>query len=277
MLKTAHKIFVARAVYRAVSLLGLWRGTTVVTRRGIRWRLDAREGIDLTILLRGVFEASTHAVLAGLARDGHTIVDVGANIGAHALPLARRAGTTGRVIAFEPTDFAFAKLIANLELNPDLAPRVTARQRFLVGKHAALPAEGVPSSWPVDGARADDPVMGSRRMSTAGARAARLDDELRDLGVTRVDLVKMDVDGHESDVLAGAPELLRRDGPPIVMELAPYAHTGRGFEDMVETLVAAGYAFEALAGRRPLPGDAALLRRTIPEGASVNVIARRSA
>lgn len=274
MLTTAQKIRVARLVYRLVSAAGLWRSETVARRGGLTWSLDAREGIDLTILLRGVFERSTHRALCRLARPGQTIVDIGANIGAHALHLARWTGAAGRVVAFEPTEFAFAKLTKNLALNPDIQGRVIARQTLLVPAAGTALEESVASSWPVDGGVADDAGMGSRRMSTKGARASTLDDELAGLDIERVHLVKMDVDGHESSVLEGARILLRRDAPPIVMELAPYAHAGRGFEDMVETLADAGYRFATLSAARRLPHDAALLRRSIPEGASVNVLAR---
>ena len=62
-----------------------------------------------------------------LVRPGHVVLDVGANMGAPALPLARLVGPTGRVICFEPTDFAFQKLVTNARSTPDLIARMTLK------------------------------------------------------------------------------------------------------------------------------------------------------
>ncbi|WP_213031383.1 hypothetical protein, partial [Acinetobacter baumannii] len=65
------------------------------------------------------------------------------------LLLAQLVGPSGRVLCFEPTDFAFAKLSRNLELNPDLARRVTPFHCFLAEKDDAEVPETIYSSWPL--------------------------------------------------------------------------------------------------------------------------------
>jgi FkbM family methyltransferase len=277
MLSTAAKIRIARLIYLFVRtgrrLSGL--GDEVrVRRRGIQWRLDLREGIDLTIYLAGAFERSTLAALEDLVRPGMNVVDVGANIGAHTLHLARLVGKEGAVAAFEPTDFAFAKLRANLADNPEVAGRVTAHQSFLVRGSSAPVQPKLASSWPVDGRRPDDQALGSMGMLTTGARAERLDDALA--GRHRpIDVMKMDVDGHEHEVLGGAGDILKKDRPTIVMELAPYVYgDSRDFEAVLGTLWGLDYDLIPLKGGRPLPRDVDLVRRAIPAQGSVNVIAR---
>lgn len=86
-----------------------------VRRDGIHWDLDLSEGIDFAIFLLGGLELRTLRLYRRLVQPGDTVLDVGANIGAHALPLARLVGASGRVVAFEPTQFAFCKLQRNLE------------------------------------------------------------------------------------------------------------------------------------------------------------------
>lgn len=61
------------------------------------------------------------------------MLDIGANIGSHTLPLAQMVGPSGRVYSFEPTDYAFGKQRRNLSLNPELSKRVNALQSMLVG------------------------------------------------------------------------------------------------------------------------------------------------
>src|SRR6185503_1773922 len=105
-MRTATKIKLASLVSQGVaglrSLLG--RGDVAAVRReGVLWSLDLKEGIDLALYL-GVFERSTRRALGDLVTDGMTVLDIGANIGAHTLYLTQKVGREGCVIAFEPTD-----------------------------------------------------------------------------------------------------------------------------------------------------------------------------
>ena len=112
-MKTTHKIAAARAIYHAVHAGRLFFGQTdraIVARDGITYDLDLAQGIDFAIFLGNIYERQTKAALRKLVSPGSLVLDIGANIGAHTLHLAKLAGPTGRVMAFEPTDFAFRKL-----------------------------------------------------------------------------------------------------------------------------------------------------------------------
>jgi FkbM family methyltransferase len=203
------------------------------------------------------------------------VLDIGANMGAHTLHLARLVGEKGRVIAFEPTDFAIAKLRANLKANPALEPRVEVHQAFLVADAAATPlVSAVASSWPVDGSIPDNEAMGSRAMGVSGAAAMTVDGVLAASGDPVVQLIKMDVDGHELEVLEGARQVLIRCHPVIVMELAPYVfQPASNFDTMVRVLTELNYVFVPLGSTAELPSDPARLRSLIPRLGSVNVVA----
>jgi FkbM family methyltransferase len=277
MLSTASKIRIARLLYWFLHTTRRLFGASdevTVRRRGVAWSLDLREGIDLTIYVLGAFELDTLRALESLVKEGDVVLDVGANVGAHTLHLARLVGPQGRVIAFEPTDFAMAKLRANLDLNPELQKRVVAHQAFLVGKTGAPMDSVVASSWPVDGRRADDALMGSRSMGVSGARALTVDDVLAASGDPQVRLIKMDVDGHELEVLEGAKRLLEQRKAVIVMELAPYVfHPPEKFEAMVDLLARTGYVLRLLGSASELPADGPALRALIPREGSMNVLA----
>jgi FkbM family methyltransferase len=279
----------ARAAYQLVNVArGPWRTKQVeVTRDGLRWSLDLREGIDLSIYLFGAFEPSVVRRYRHLVSPGDVVVDIGANVGAHTLPLARAAGESGRVVAFEPTGWAFEKLLANLALNPDLGGRVTAEHALLVSPgQQAVPAE-IYSSWPLavgsgrsgQGGQAElHPQHRGMLRGTDGARAVTLDDyfagdrQASDKP-SRVDFVKLDVDGAEPDVLAGAAATIERHRPAIVIEMAPCAYEGGdGFERIVGFLTSRGYRLEHLRTHRPLPTDADALAARIPDGSSMNVL-----
>lgn len=278
-MKTKQKISLAKSAYRAIRLIRSIAGRgdkCVVTRRGIRYELNLSEGIDLAIYLGGSFEADTVRTIARYVRPGQTILDIGANIGALTLELARSAGVEGRVVAFEPTKFAFDKLCRNLALNPELARRVVAMQAFIGSTEDAAAPGTIFSSWPLTGGGDLHATHFGQSKTTEGAATRRLDCVVSDLKIERVDLVKLDVDGYECDVLSGATELLGAQKPIFLIELAPYVHDERGhsFEQFLSFFLREGYRFYAQKSDRVLPSDFRELARLIGDGGSMNVIAR---
>jgi FkbM family methyltransferase len=251
---------------------------TMARRGGIVWDLDLDEGIDLSIYLLGAYEPRTGRAYARLLRPGAVVFDIGANIGAHTLPFARLVGPAGSVHAFEPTDYAFAKLRRNIALNPPLAPAIRAHQMFLVEtRHAALPA-GVYSSWPVAeaGGETHEEHCGAMK-TTREARVGTADDFCAANGIDRIDLVKIDVDGHEAAVIRGFRESLRRFLPDILIEIAPFIHDANGaseLDEIVGFFAGLGYAFLEADSGRPVPAEARLIRQRIKPGASINALLR---
>jgi len=86
----------------------------------------------------------------------------------------------------------------------------------------------------------------------------------------------MDVDGHELPVLQGASETLRRFRPTLVMEMSPYIHEElhHFFGDFVDILKHASYELRNADTGKAVPLDTTELRRLIPDGASINVVAQ---
>src|SRR5258708_39371705 len=132
-MKTANKIALARLAYRAIHLARAIAGYSdrcIVKRDGVIYDLDLSQGIDFAIYL-GMFERETRNALKGLVKPSSVVLDIGANIGIHTMLLADLVGPSGRVLSFEPTDYAIQKLRRNLDLNSELAERVTLFHCFL--------------------------------------------------------------------------------------------------------------------------------------------------
>jgi FkbM family methyltransferase len=280
MLTTRTKVAIAQRLSSAVrGARRLGRGgaesdVAEVTRNGLRWRLDLREGIDLAIYLFGAFERRTVRAYSRLLRPGATVLDIGANIGAHTLHFARCVGPSGHVYAFEPTQFAFRKLLANLALNPGLRPLVTAEQVQLAETDAAALEPAIYSSWPLTDGAGVHPLHRGAMKSTTGGRSMTLDRYLAQKGIARVDLAKIDVDGHEYEVLSGW-KTIAEHRPAIIIELAPYGleERGRTLADLVSLLAGRGYRLTAEDGATDIPMDAAVIGERIKHGAGVNVLA----
>lgn len=278
-LSTKSKIALAKIAYQGINLLRKPLGLgnqVVVNRRGVKWQLDLREGVDLSLYLLGLFERSTVLAYSRLIKPGDTVLDIGANIGAHTLHLARCIGSRGKVIAFEPTTFAFNKLVKNVSLNPTLSPRIITEQIMLVGKSGVDLVSGIYSSWPLANQNGLHKKHGGRLMPTSGASATTLDEYLIRNKIEKIHLVKLDVDGYEYLVLRGGMSMIKRERPPIIMELAPYlfAETGYSLEKLLNILKRLGYTLTTLRNGQPLPDSPRLLRKLIPSGCSINVLAK---
>lgn len=129
-----------------------------------------------------------------------TIVDVGANIGNHSLYWAAFANPD-LVVAVEPVMASYALLCLNTHDYP--AVRTV---RSALSDHDGVERMTL------------DPVnMGRSRVARRGlvaVRSMRMDD----LGLTDVSLVKIDVEGHQAQVLRGGIQTLGRDHPDVLIE-----------------------------------------------------------
>lgn len=276
-LSTKSKVGIAHCVFRGLrfvrSLAGKEsRGEFV--RNGLNWNLDLGEGIDLAIYLFGAFEVATTRFLARVVKPGDVILDIGANIGAHTLPLARGCAEGGRVYAFEATDYACGKLRRNLELNPALAHRVEVIHAILSDRMDGKVESQIVSSWSVEASPAGRDALAGIAKSVGDARVLTIDHWAEQTGLTKLDLVKIDVDGHEPKIFSGAMRTLERFRPKILMELAPYCHVGSPdkMHEQMLGLEQIGYRFRKLGWNScPVPfGD---LARTVQREGSINVFA----
>ena len=145
------------------------------------WQLDLREGIDFSIFLLGSFEPRTGRAFRAIVPPGGTVIDIGANMGAHTLPLAGCVGPTGRVIAVEPTNYAFERLQRQMALNPALAARITPVRAMLMGSRNAALADLVESSWPLAVSKGTHSGHGGLAKATTGAAVTTLDAVVADL------------------------------------------------------------------------------------------------
>jgi FkbM family methyltransferase len=168
---------------------------------------------------RGRFwEREEMAVMAAHFAPGGTFIDIGANVGNHALFAALFMGAA-RVVAFEPNPPAMAILRANVALNG--LEGVVDLTNLGWG---LSDAEGAGFSTVTKRAN-----LGATRLVADGQGGipVRTGDAM--LAGTRADFIKLDVEGMEIAVLRGLAATLARDRPPVFLELD---HTNRpAFDD----------------------------------------------
>jgi FkbM family methyltransferase len=140
------------------------------------------------------------------------VLDIGANVGAVTLALAKAVGPTGQVQAFEPGPPIFAKLQENLRLNP----RLRTVEAHMVGM---ADSEGK-LMWQESGS---DPGNASIHWVDARRPATTVEVTTLDAFADRrqlgpIHFIKIDVEGMELKVLKGGLESVRRYRPAIYFE-----------------------------------------------------------
>ena len=175
-------------------------------------------------------EPETVALMRDEIRAGDVVWDVGANIGLYSLIAATRVGDAGAVYAFEPMAENFARLIENILVNK-FESRITPLSVALSGDNGFLPFHYDDASGGASGSQLRDALdyqgRGFRPVLTEIKCAATGDELLARGALRRPDVIKIDVDGHEGDILHGMRGVMSEvhSRPRLVaVELAPRNH-----------------------------------------------------
>lgn len=166
-------------------------------------------------------------------RPGDTVIDVGANIGTHAVAFAKAVGPSGTVHAFEPQRRLFAMLAGNVALNAH--ERVFCHQAAVGDSMGEVSLPPLPSSDTVFNYSAVSLVKnGQPEQKTSAAEKVPLV-TLDSLGLEKCSVIKIDVELMEASVLRGAKRLIERCKPFLYVE-----HSGSdssdGLADILESL-----------------------------------------
>jgi len=202
---------------------------TMITNRNDYRMVDAASGygVGFQLLSTSGFDVEEVGFVKALLHlrrrhfgDGVLAIDCGANIGVHTVEWARLMHGWGEVAAFEAQEKVFYALAGNIALNNCFNARAF---------HAAVGAEPGAMSVPSPDyhrpasfgslelrRHARTEFIGQAIDYAAGTAVPVV--SLDSLGLERVDLIKIDVEGMEPDVLAGAEALLHRCRPQLVVE-----------------------------------------------------------
>jgi FkbM family methyltransferase len=180
----------------------------------------------------------------GALSPGGTAVDVGSNVGVYTVAMAKRVGSNGHVYAFEPEDDNYDDLVRHLKLN-GVSEQCNAFKKAVgrsVGRSEFVGKRNTESRL----ATARDEATGSVEVTT-------LDVALPD---RKVDVLKVDVEGHEEHVLSGADSILgdpQRRPTTVVVELHPFAWADLGttWDSVTAPLLDAGYVLTDASGDEP--------------------------
>jgi FkbM family methyltransferase len=224
--------------------------------------------LSRVLFLTGNFEPNELIWMSGTLTEGMTMIDVGAHMGIYSMIGAKLVGESGVVIALEPSTREFQRLAFHVTLN-DLR-NVRCLQAAASGS-AGEKALKIASEWNSGHNTFGEffsPAVEKTREERVPTQT--LDALVAVHGLERVDLIKIDVEGHELQVLAGAVETLKRFRPRMLIEVfeETLRHHGASVEAVMAFLEAHGYALNEFSES----GELVPLSRSVRNG-SRNLVA----
>ncbi len=181
----------------------------VINRNGIIMKIDISDYIGHYLYFG--FKDDEIEALFNLCKEGSNVLDIGTNIGWVAHNLAQ-ISRTGLVYGFEPDPFNYDRCAENIALNNFKNLTV-----FPIGLGANQASAGMQVRTPSN--------LGGNRVTLMGApntrvvKIRRLDDIELVQQLSKIDLVKIDVEGYELNVLRGARKTIETHHPVLFIEL----------------------------------------------------------
>jgi FkbM family methyltransferase len=263
-------------LHRALSARG-WRDVTKTN--GFRLEVLLDDLIGRTIYLNGEWERENSAAVRALVVPGTVVFDIGANAGYFTLLFSALARPGGRVYAFEPVPDTAARLRANLAINPMMSDGVDVFEFALSDRDGAVAMNvaGVANTGASRvsvGVEVEDP--GRREagvVRTLNLRCRTGDSVWAELGRPAVDLVKIDIEGHELHALRGMRETLAANLCTVLAEVRDRYLSGAGGsrEQLFGLMRELGYAsFDFV------PETKRFLRNEVPRDGELIVFSKRA-
>lgn len=227
-------------------------------------RLDLRDAESLQLLIHGYYpyQAAEDELCARVLRRGDVVYDVGANVGYMTLMFLHRVGASGQVHAFEPSRRCFDSLQRSLEPGDpvQLTQKAVGREagEVVFEEHAALNLSSVAGF----GTPQSSTRQPARRYTV---QTITLDEYWKGQQATPC-LVKIDVEGFESQVFEGMRELLTQHAPILMFEAA-------SSEELERNLAALGSAAPNVYQCARIAHDKTLVALDRTEGVTCNFFA----
>ena len=188
----------------------------------VNWKID-----ELTTqrFLRGTYEQYMQDAFAKFIRPGDCVYDIGAHAGYHSLLCGLLVGSTGRAFAFEPHPLNCRSIQRQLELNPTL--NVTLVQHALSDVCSRVHLDSRPG-------------RSKAHISERGefeVEAETIDHLVETGALPPPSLIKIDVEGHEAQVLRGGLKTIQTHKPIVLVD----HNDDRTFQIVNELMTPLGY------------------------------------
>jgi FkbM family methyltransferase len=204
-----------------------------VQRNGINYRLDISDFIEYVIYFGLAIEPKKS--LYNSVKDGMNIFDIGTNMGETLLNFAK-LNPGGKNYGFEPVPFLHEKAMTNINLN-------NFGNIYLNNLALSHEAGVLFFELPKNRNFGSISMSVSPNENSKEVKAVTFDSYITDNNISKVDLVKIDVEGFEKNVLLGAVETIKRFKPVLFIEVVDsyLKKNGSSATDLIHTIISLGY------------------------------------
>lgn len=224
------------------------------------WRRFTKNNITLNVDISDYlghyyyfgFSDTSHSSLERLCEVNMTVLDIGTNLGYTALMMAKKAAS-GKVIGFEPDPQNFELCQRNLRSNN--LPNLEVHK---IGLGASAMSATIETRVAFN--------RGGNRINENASHGVlvqvhALDEYAATLGIDRVDLIKIDVEGYEFQVLKGAEQTIRSHKPILFIEVddSNLKDQGASAEMLITFIKNLGYAIKDAETNRAIDSGVALI------------------
>jgi FkbM family methyltransferase len=212
---------------------------TVKAYRNLKMELDSREYIQAMIYLFGDFEPPTIKFIESYIQKGFVIFDIGANVGYHTLIFSHLVGENGKVFSFEPEPENFATLNNNILINN--IKNVITINKAVSDKKAVLDFYVSNSFNKGTHSLVYNPIQHSE--VSIKIDCLPLNDFIVERSISKIDFIKIDVEGAEHEVIKGMESVIMRFKPAMLVEVNNDAQVTHGLssKELKEYICNFGY------------------------------------
>lgn len=256
-------------IYRFLLRLPPFKGKSMLTALARRWffpprrytvihglhmEIDPHEWTQSDLLRDGCLEPITCTLMSKLLQGGDTYVDVGAQIGFHSLVARSLVGADGRVVAIEPQPYNCEKILRNSRLNgfDNVVLIVAAAGEYdgSVKLHRQCTTDTSRLSLCLQGVNDEAQVFHVPML--------RLASLFESLGLRKIKLLKIDVEGYELEVINGLGKYHQYIDNMILEFLAGETTNKSKLSTLIEQLLSSGFKLLTVDGQswrqsQPLP------------------------
>jgi FkbM family methyltransferase len=207
---------------------------------GSEMYVDSNDEGLVPSLFKGIHEQPGTKLFQKLVQPGMVFLDIGANVGYYTLMAANLMKGNGRIYSFEPSPANYELLVKNIEVNgyttvtavPKAVSNNLGKTEFFLDKINI----GGPSLC-----RDNMPVTAG----TIEVETTTLDDFFeREVGDTRIDLIKTDAQGAEGKIFEGAENIIENNQLTVIMEFWPFGLENMGTDPLGLLQRIQSYGFE---------------------------------
>lgn len=206
--------------------------TVINYDNGVRMRIDTSSFIEWVIFFKGYYNLGLTRFIHKFLGPGKVAVDVGTNIGQHALVMCRLVGPEGRVYMFEPQPEVRDRLEANMALNG--FKNATVSSSALSDRVGTAELHSFAPGTANQGNATLAPTNHPDLSRSIAVEVDTLDNVFRRTPPGRLDFIKIDTQGNDVAVLSGAAETIAKFRPRITVRYDSklYGQAGKTYADL---------------------------------------------